>query len=87
MKKPTDAEAHKIAVELEKSILKVLNGQVDYIAMTALTYATATLIVQLAPKGASIQEQLDTCDSQLRSAVALLQKHKAYLDKHRASLN
>ena len=87
MKKPTDDEAHKIAVGLEAAILKVLNGQVDYIAMTALTYATATLIVQLAPKGTTIQEQLDTCDGQLRSAVALLLKHKMYLDKHRASLN
>lgn len=87
MKKPSDNEAHKIAVRLETEILKVLNGQVDYIAMTALTYATATLIVQLAPKGATIPEQLDTCDNQLRNAVGILLKHKMYLDKHRASLN
>jgi len=83
----TNNEAHTLACELETQILKLLHGNRDYVVMTAMTYAMATLIVQLPTKGATVQETLDTCDFQLRSAVAILQKHKRYLDKPRSSLN
>jgi hypothetical protein len=75
-KKLTDKEAHKQAVDLEQQILKLLHGHVDYVVMTALTYTAATLIVQMPIRQMSIEEQMDHFDGQLRTAVALLLKHK-----------
>jgi len=75
-KKPTDKEAHRQAVDLEQQILKILHGHVDFVVMTALTYTAATLIVQLPIRQLSVEEQMDHFDGQLRTAVALLLKHK-----------
>ena len=75
-KKLTDKEAHRQAVDLEQQILKILHGHVDFVVMTALTYTAATLIVQLPIVHMSTNEQMDHFDGQLRTAVALLLKHK-----------
>lgn len=75
-KKLTDKEAHKQAVDLEQQILKLLQGHVDYVVMTALTFTAATLIVQMPIRQMPIDEQMDHFDGQLRTAVALLLKHK-----------
>jgi hypothetical protein len=75
-KKLTDKEAHKQAVDLEQQILRILNGHVDFVVMTALTYTAATLIVQLPIVHMSTNEQMDHFEGQLRTAVALLLKHK-----------
>lgn len=75
-KKLTDKEAHQQAVDLEREILKLLHGHVDYVAMTAITYTAATLIVQMPIRQMSIEEQMDHFDGQLRTAVALLLKHR-----------
>jgi hypothetical protein len=83
----TNNEAHTLACELETQILKVLQGTVDYVAMTALTYATATLIVQLPTRGSTTDEQLDMFDGQLRTAVGLLKKHRMDAERHRRAMN
>jgi hypothetical protein len=75
-KKLTDKEEHQQAVDLELEILKLLHGHVDYVVMTALTYTAATLIVGLPVRHVSVEEQMDHFDGQLRTAVALLLKHK-----------
>jgi len=75
-KKLTDKEAHQQAVDLEREILKSLHGHVDFVVMTALTYTAATLIVQMPIRQLSVEEQMDHFDGQLRTAVALLLKHK-----------
>jgi hypothetical protein len=83
----TNNEAHTLACELETQILKVLQGTVDYVAMTALTYATATLIVQLPIRGSNTNERLDMFDGQLRTAVGLLKKHRMDAERHRRAMN
>ncbi len=83
----TNDEAHTLACGLESQILKVLSGNVDYVAMTALTYAAATLIVQMPTRGASHDEQLDMFDGQLRTAVGILLRHRIDAEKHRRAMN
>lgn len=85
-KKLTDKEAHKQAVDLEREILKLLHGHVDYVVMTALTYTAATLIVQLPIRQLSIEEQMDHFDGQLRTAVALLLKHRKLMATQKENL-
>lgn len=85
-KKLTDKEAHQQAVDLEREILTILHGHVDYVVMTALTFTAATLIVRLPIRQMSIAEQMDHFDGQLRAAVALLLKHKKLLSTQKEHL-
>jgi len=77
-----DDDDLKTARALEKKIMTVVLGYKDYIIMSAMTFAMASLLIWANGNcdDRNIEEELDLADEQLRSAVkGVLEKKKRVL--------
>ena len=73
----------ELAHALEKKIMNVALGYKDYVIMSAMTFATASLLIwahDSMHEGRTMDDALDLMDEQLRDAVkGLLEKKKRVL--------
>lgn len=73
----------EVAHELERKIMKVVLGYKDYVIMSAMTFATASLLIWAQDsmhEGRTMDDALDLMDEQLRDAVkVMLEKKKRVL--------
>ena len=67
----SDEEDLKLARKLERKIMTVVLGHKDYIIMSAMTFALASLLIWANGNcdDRTIEEELDLMDEQLRDAV------------------